>query len=91
MRATRVIKKIREMEIILGSSEKRITKSEKGNKIAARKSIVAKKNIKRGDLLTEDLLTVKRPLDGVCASNWDNYMGIKASRNYKKNELIDKL
>ena len=86
-----LVKKIREMEIILGSSEKHITKSEEENKIAARKSIVAKKNIKRGDLLTEDLLTVKRPLDGVCASNWDNYIGIKASRNYKKNELIDKL
>ena len=86
-----LVKKIREMEIILGSSEKQITKSEEGNKIAARKSIVAKKNIKKGDILTEDLLTVKRPLDGVCASNWDNYIGIKASRNYKKNELIDKL
>ena len=36
------------MEIILGSSEKTITKSEEGNKIAARKSIVAKKNIKKG-------------------------------------------
>ena len=86
-----LVKKIREMEIILGSSEKHITKSEEGNKIAVRKSIVAKKNIKKGDILTEDLLTVKRPLDGVCASNWDNYMGIEASRNYKKNELIDKL
>ena len=86
-----LVKKIREMEIILGSSEKHITKSEEENKIAARKSIVAKKNIKKGDILTEDLLTVKRPLDGVCASNWDNYIGIKASRNYKKNELIDKL
>ena len=86
-----LVKKIREMEIILGSSEKHITKSEEGNKIAVRKSIVAKKSIKKGDILTEDLLTVKRPLDGVCASNWDNYIGIKASRNYKKNELIDKL
>ena len=86
-----MVKKIREMEIILGSSEKHITKSEEGNKIAVRKSIVAKKSIKKGDILTEDLLTVKRPLDGVCASNWDNYIGIKASRNYKKNELIDKL
>ena len=86
-----LVKKIREMEIILGSSEKHITKSEEENKIAARKSIVAKKNIKKGDILTEELLTVKRPLDGVCASNWDNYIGIKASRNYKKNEPIDKL
>ena len=86
-----MIKKIREMEIILGVSEKHITKSEKRNKIAVRKSIVAKKNIKKGDIFTEDLLTVKRPLNGVCASNWDNYIGKEASRNYKRNELIDKL
>ena len=86
-----MVKKIREMEIILGSSEKRITKSEERNKIAVRKSIVAKKNIKKGDIFTEDLLTVKRPLDGVCASNWDYYIGREASRNYKKNELIDNI
>ena len=58
-----LVKKIREMEIILGSSEKHITKSEE-NKIAARNQLLRKK-IKKGDILTEDLLTVKRQMEYV--------------------------
>ena len=64
---------------------KKEIKLQRGNQL------LRKKISKKGDIFTEDLLTVKRPLDGVCASNWDYYIGREASRNYKKNELIDKL
>ncbi len=86
-----MIKKIRDLEIILGEDRKYMTKSEEANKMIVRKSIVARTNIRKGEVFTSDLLTVKRPLSGVCASKWDTYIGEKASRDYEKNEFIDKL
>lgn len=79
---------IRNIELALGSDQKKPTKSEIKNINVVRKSIVAKKKIKKGDVLCQNNLTVKRPGTGISPMKWDEIMGTKAKKNYDKDELI---
>ena len=79
---------IRNIEKAMGSGLKVPSPSETKNILIARKSIVAKKIIKKGDLFTEQNLTVKRPGTGVSPMKWDSYLGKKSNKNYKIDELI---
>jgi N,N'-diacetyllegionaminate synthase len=54
----------------------------------ARKSIVAKKEIKKGEMFTEENITVKRPGTGISPMKFDDYLGRTAEKNYKEDELI---
>lgn len=83
-----MIKGIREIEMALGDGIKRISKSEKENAKIARKSLVALKDIKKGELLSEENLGTKRPAHGISAIRYDEYIGKKALKNYKKDEFI---
>ena len=80
---------IRNVEVALGSPEKKVTDSEEKNKLLVRKSIVALKEIKEGDLFSEDNLTVKRPGNGISAIKWLEVIGKKAPRNFKVDEIIE--
>jgi N,N'-diacetyllegionaminate synthase len=83
-----MIKAIRNIEIVLGDGIKNPSKSELKNKEIARKSIVAKKDIRKGEVFSEDNLTVKRPGNGISPMRWDEIIGKVASKDYKKDELI---
>lgn len=80
---------IRKIEQALGDGNKRVMPSEIGNQKTARKSIVAKLDIKAGQVFTEENLTTKRPGAGVSPMEWNNLIGKKSSRNYQVDELID--
>lgn len=80
---------IRNIEMALGSEEKKVTASEINNKSVARKSIVASKYIQVGDVLTEANLTVKRPGTGISPMLWENILGTKATKSYQPDELIE--
>ena len=83
-----MIRGVREIEMALGDGIKRISKSEKENAKIARKSLVALKDIKKGELLSEENLGTKRPANGISAIRYDEYIGKKALKNYKKDEFI---
>ena len=83
-----MVSSIRNIEQALGSSIKQPTKSELKNKNTARKSIVAKTNIKLGETLTVNNLTIKRPGSGISPMNWYKVLGTKANKNYKIDDLI---
>ena len=80
---------IRNVEKAVGSGEKHATPSESGNKAVARKSITAARDIKKGELLTEENLTVKRPGNGISPMKWDSVIGTKAVRDFCYDELIE--
>lgn len=84
-----MIKSIRELEQAFGNGVKIPSKSEIKNKAIARKSLVAKKVIKKGECFSEENLTTKRPGDGICGMKYDKYLGKIASRDYAEDELID--
>ena len=79
---------IRNIEKALGSSEKKSSPSESVNIDVVRKSIVAKKNINKGDILDENNLCVKRPGSGVSPMKWDEVIGTISSKNHNADELI---
>ena len=80
---------IRNIEQALGDGRKHVSESERKNMAIARKSIVAAKDIKRGELLTEENLTTKRPGSGVSPMRWEEVIGTKAIRDFKEDELIE--
>jgi len=53
-----------------------------------RKSIVAKKSIKKGELFSEENLTVKRPGTGISPMEWPKLVGQKSKHNYESDDLI---
>lgn len=83
-----MVKAIRNIEKALGSNIKKPSNSELPNIQIARKSIVAKTKIKKGDILKENNITIKRPGGGISPMNWDNVIGTTATKNYEKDELI---
>lgn len=80
---------IRKVEKCLGQKIKIVTNSEKKNKIVARKSIVAKTNIKAGEIFTKENITVKRPGNGISPMKWYEILGQKAKRDFLEDELIE--
>ena len=84
-----MVRGIRNVEIALGNGEKIITDSEKSNIKAARRSIVSKKFIRKGEIITEDKITVKRPGDGLSPMLWDSILGTQAIRDFNPDELIE--
>jgi len=83
-----MVKAIRNIELALGSSIKKPSKSEMPNMQIARKSIVAKMDIKKGEILTEENITIKRPGNGISPMRWDEIVGTVATRDYIEDELI---
>ena len=84
-----MVDSIRHIEAALGSGDKRPSPSEKKNMAVARKSIVAAKRIKAGDILTEENITVKRPGNGICPMRWKEVLGTRAVRDFEEDELIE--
>jgi len=83
-----MVKAIRNIELALGSKVKKPSKSETPNIEIARKSIVASCDIKKGDILSKDNLSIKRPANGINPMRWDEIIGSIANKNYSEDELI---
>ena len=80
---------IRNIEKAMGDGFKRPSPSELKNRDITRKSIVAAKEIKKGEVFTEENLTVKRPGTGISPMEWDKIIGRAAMRDFKEDELIE--
>lgn len=83
-----MITAIRNIEKALGDGIKKPSPSELKNKPIARKSIVAKRDIRKGEIFTEENITIKRPGTGISPMRWYEILGTKAQRDYKEDELI---
>lgn len=83
-----LVKNVRRIEVMAGSNKKIVTDSERKNKIVARKSIVALRDIKTGEEFSEENITCKRPGNGISPMNWYEVLGKKAERDFGADELI---
>lgn len=83
-----MIRSIRNIERAMGSGVKHPSLSELKNIMIARKSIIAAKDIRKGEIFSEKNITVKRPGDGISPMEWDGVIGQVAMRNFKEDELI---
>ena len=80
---------IRKVEKGLGNGEKKVSVSELENKSVVRKSIVAAKDITRGEIFTKKNITTKRPATGISPIEWDNVIGRIAKKNFQEDENIE--
>ena len=80
---------IRTVEQALGDGTKHVTESERPNMAVARKSIVAARKIRRGEILTPENITTKRPGTGLSPMMWDSVCGSAAIRDFDPDELIE--
>ncbi|WP_026497329.1 N-acetylneuraminate synthase [Butyrivibrio sp. WCD3002] len=84
-----MVQAVRNIEKALGTGIKEPTEAELKNRLVARKSIVAAKDIKMGELFTEDNITTKRPGSGISPMRWKDVIGTKAVRDFEEDELIE--
>lgn len=75
-------------ELMLGDGEKRVTESERSNIFVARKSIVAKRRIQKGEIFSIDNITCKRPGNGISPIHWDSVLGKISPKDFIEDELI---
>lgn len=83
-----MVRQIRNIEAALGDGIKRPNKSESENAKVVQKSILAKRPIKKGEVLTEDNLVAKRAGSGISSVYWDVIVGTKALQDYDIDEPI---
>ena len=86
---TAMVAAVRKTELALGDGRKHVTESEAKNKPIARKSILAKRDIKKGETFTPENLTVKRPGDGISPMRWYDVLGKTAKRDFAEVEKIE--
>lgn len=84
-----MVSAIRNIEKALGTGEKVPSSSETRNIAIARKSIVAARDIKMGEVFTSSNLDVKRPGNGISPMNWFSVLGKTAKRDFLADELIE--
>ena len=84
-----MVSSIRHIELAVGHPDKTVSESERKNIVIARKSIVAKRDIKKGEELNPDNITIKRPGSGISPMKWYEIIGKKAIRDFKEDELIE--
>lgn len=74
------VRNIRWVEQILGHGRVELSDSQREVRQVARGSIVAARNIAPGEVLTRNMLTVKRPGDGIAPNEMDRLVGRQAQR-----------
>lgn len=83
-----MVSAIRHIESALGTGHKTVSLSERKNMEIARKSIVAGRNIKKGEMLTEENLAVKRPGNGISPMRWNEVISTRAIKDFQEEEVI---
>ncbi len=84
-----MVRAIRNIEAAMGDGVKRVSPSEAKNMKIARKSIVANRDIKAGEVFTEENLAAKRPGNGISPMRWHEVLGQRAARDFVEDELIE--
>ncbi|MEH7366222.1 N-acetylneuraminate synthase, partial [Priestia megaterium] len=85
---SKLVKEIRNVETCLGTAIKKPANSELEVKLVAQKSIVAATDIKKGQVITQDMLTFKRPSSGIQPKYVDLVVGRVATENIIKDSII---
>ena len=83
-----LVEAVRHVEVAMGDGIKKPAPAEIKNIAIARKSIVARRAIRKGEIFSEENITVKRPGTGISPMKWDEVIGTAAMRDYGEDELI---
>ncbi len=79
---------IRAAELALGDGNKQPATVEQSNRLIARKSLVAARAIKAGEILSADVIAIKRPGNGISPMCYWNVLGQLSDRDYCPDEPL---
>ena len=85
----KMVSSIRHIEIALGDGNKIPHIGEIENKHISRKSIVASRDIKKGEMLTEENIVPRHAGKGISPAQWDEVLGTFAIRDFIEDEMIE--
>lgn len=83
-----MVRSIRNIELSLGDGIKKPTPSEAKNKVIARKSIVAARDLETGHVIGEEDITTKRPGNGISPMQIHTVLGKKLKKAIREDELL---
>lgn len=85
-----MVNAVRHVEAALGDGHKHLTASEAPNKgHCPQEHRRQAREIKAGEVFTEDNLTTKRPGDGISPMRWHEVLGQTAKRDFAEDEKIE--
>lgn len=84
-----MVEAIAEVNVALGDGIKKTSISEKKNIDVARKSLVAIKDIKKGEIFTVENLGIKRPGRGISPYRYWEKLDSIANKDYKKDDFLE--
>lgn len=84
-----MVNNLRDVSLALGSSVKRPSASEQGNRDLVRKSIVASVKIEKGEEFSHFNLTTKRPANGISPMRLNELIGKRSRRQYAADEIVE--
>ncbi len=84
----KLVSRIEELLKIYGEEHKKVVDVEEDSRRYARRSIVASRNIKAGEEIKADMITVKRPGTGISPVFWNDVIGSKAKRDICEDEIL---
>lgn len=83
-----LVESVRAVETMMGSYEKVPFGPEIQNRINNRKSIVAVKDIEKGEKFTKDNIDIKRPGSGIAPKSFPEIIGKSALRKINQDEIL---
>lgn len=84
-----MVASVRNIEQAMGNGLKVPSRSERKNLAIARKSLVARRAIRKGEPFSKDNITAKRPGSGISPMRWFEVLGLAAKRDFEEDELIE--
>ena len=84
-----MVKGIKEVEESLGSGDSRtLSQGEMMNRVSLAKSIIALKPIKKGEIIQEEMLSIKSPGKGLQPIYMDELLGTPAKRSFQAGDFF---
>lgn len=83
-----MVEGIRQIEQSIGDGVKVPTPREYGNIRIARKSLIARRAIAKGEVFTEENITVKRPATGISPMRYWEMLGRPSEKDYGEDEIL---
>jgi len=84
-----MVQHIRDTEDAMGNGIKEPQESEIKNIPIARRSLVASKTIKKGEVFSKDNITCKRPADGISAMKYWDLLGQECNKNLSDDQRVE--
>ena len=83
-----MIKEIRKIEKMIGDGKKICQPSELKNRVAARRSVITKVDLKKNTKLSKEMVSIKRPAKGIEPKFFSSILGKKTRKNLKKEQPL---